>query len=177
MDSYEPHSHAHITAGSCRFLGQPISPLDLGVHSQVYHAYMSMTVSELAGQAGLPPDTVRYYLKIGLLPAPERTPAGYRLLDESLVDRLRFIKGAQGVGLRLREIAELLEIMDKGNCPCGHTEMLLQQRLAEVKQEIAKMAHLKGTLTKMLDQYPASQCFFLNDKWPCEQEFIQAGGR
>jgi DNA-binding transcriptional MerR regulator len=144
------------------------------VQSQVYAAGMSMTVSELAGQAGLPPDTVRYYLKIGLLPAPERTPAGYRLLDEDLVGRLRFIKGAQHVGLRLREIRDLLEVMDRGLCPCGHTESLLRQRLAEVKKEMAQLSDLRGALTKMLSQYPPKDCSD-SSPWLCEKDFMDAG--
>jgi MerR HTH family regulatory protein len=61
-----------------------------------------LTVSVLAGQVGLRPDAVRYYERLGLLPLPARSRAGYRLYDQATVDRLRLIKGAQRVGLRLR---------------------------------------------------------------------------
>ena len=61
---------------------------------------MALTVSGLAEQAGISADTVRYYERLGLLPPPARTPAGYRQYDESAARRLRFIKGAQRVGLR-----------------------------------------------------------------------------
>src|SRR5918992_3569756 len=67
---------------------------------------MSLRVSELAGQAGLTTDTVRYYERVGLLPEPPRSASGYRQYDEELADRLRFIKGAQRFGLRLGEIKE-----------------------------------------------------------------------
>jgi MerR-like DNA binding protein len=50
--------------------------------------------------------------------------------------RLRLIKGAQRAGLGLREIGELLQVADQGQCPCGHTETLLQKRLAEVHAEL-----------------------------------------
>jgi DNA-binding transcriptional MerR regulator len=69
---------------------------------------------------------VRYYERLGLLPKPERTAAGYRQYQQDAVERLRFIKSAQRVGLRLREIAELLAICDYGLCPCGHSEALLR---------------------------------------------------
>ncbi|HEX8134153.1 MAG TPA: MerR family transcriptional regulator [Actinomycetes bacterium] len=92
---------------------------------------MALTVSALADQAGLSADTVRYYERVGLLPKPARSAAGYRLYDQTAVGRLRLIKGAQRAGLRLREIGELLQVADQGQCPCGHTETLLRERLAE----------------------------------------------
>ena len=52
------------------------------------------TVSQLAAAVGSSPDTLRYYEKVGLLPAPERTPSGYRRYDDDARDRLAFIRGA-----------------------------------------------------------------------------------
>jgi DNA-binding transcriptional MerR regulator len=86
---------------------------------------VSLTVSQLAGEVGLRADTVRYYERLGLLPAPTRTAAGYRQYNAEAVQRLRFIKSAQQLGLRLQEIAELLAICDQGLCPCSHSEALL----------------------------------------------------
>jgi DNA-binding transcriptional MerR regulator len=73
---------------------------------------MSLTVSTLGAEVGLSADTVRYYERMGLLPAPARTAAGYRQYGAEAITRLRFVKSAQRVGLRLREIAELLAICD-----------------------------------------------------------------
>jgi DNA-binding transcriptional MerR regulator len=115
---------------------------------------MALTVSALAGQAGLSPDTIRYYERVGLLPQPARSPAGYRLYDQDAVSRLRLIKGAQRAGLRLREIGELLQVADQGQCPCGHTETLLRQRLAEVRTELARLRALEADLTRLLDRQP-----------------------
>jgi DNA-binding transcriptional MerR regulator len=69
---------------------------------------VTLTVSQLAERVGVRADTVRYYERVGLLPASARSPAGYRTYGQAAVERLRFIKGAQRVGLRLRDIAELL---------------------------------------------------------------------
>jgi DNA-binding transcriptional MerR regulator len=68
------------------------------VHSKAYGPLVALTVSNLAEQAGLTADTVRYYERRGLLPPPARTPAGYRQYDDDATRRLRFIKGAQRVG-------------------------------------------------------------------------------
>jgi DNA-binding transcriptional MerR regulator len=113
-----------------------------------------LTVSKLAGQAGVSADAVRYYERIGLLPEPSRTASGYRLFDDEAVDRLRFIKRAQRFGLRLDEVGELLEIGEQGLCPCGHTRTLLERRLAQLDQEMAAMAQLRHDIAEMIDDLP-----------------------
>jgi DNA-binding transcriptional MerR regulator len=119
---------------------------------------MALTVSALADQVGLSPDTVRYYERVGLLLKPARSAAGYRLYDQAAVGRLRLIKGAQRAGLRLREIGELLQVADQGQCPCGHTETLLRERLAEVRAELARLQALEAELTRLLEQHPDPAC-------------------
>lgn len=137
---------------------------------------MSLTVSQLAEGAGLSADTVRYYERAGLLPAPERSPAGYRLYDEDMVARLRFIKGAQRIGLRLRQIRELLEVKDRGLCPCGHTEALLGKRIAEIDREVAELRDVRRELLRLRERLPsADACPEAADPWPCEQAFLEAG--
>lgn len=91
---------------------------------------MALTVSKLATEAGVRPDTVRYYEKAGLLPPADRAASGYRLYGKEAVDRLRFIKGVQSFGLRRSEVRDLLEVMDRGLCPCGHAEGLVRSRIA-----------------------------------------------
>jgi DNA-binding transcriptional MerR regulator len=119
---------------------------------------MALTVSALADQAGLSPDTVRYYERVGLLPEPARSAAGYRLYDQGAVGRLRLIKGAQRAGLRLREIGELLQVADQGQCPCGHTETLLRDRLAEVRAELERLRALEADLIRLLERRPDPSC-------------------
>ncbi len=79
------------------------------------------TISELAGTLGLRADTLRYYERLGLLQPTGRSTAGYRLYDDASAERLRFIKGLQRMGLRLGDIKELLDVRERGLCPCGHT--------------------------------------------------------
>jgi DNA-binding transcriptional MerR regulator len=119
---------------------------------------MALTVSALAYQVGLSADTVRYYERVGLLPKPARSASGYRLYDQAAVGRLRLIKGAQRAGLRLREIGELLQVADRGQCPCGHTETLLRQRLGEVQAELARLQALETDLTRLLEHDPDPAC-------------------
>ena len=117
-----------------------------------------LTVSALAKQVGVGPDTIRYYEKAGLLPAPERTAADYRSYDESAVDRLRFIQGAQRLGLRLREIKTLLEVRDTGQCPCEPAEQLLRGHIAEIDRDMRRLRALRAELVAMADQLPSPDC-------------------
>ncbi|MGH2657005.1 MAG: heavy metal-responsive transcriptional regulator [Actinomycetota bacterium] len=132
------------------------------------------TVSKLAEAAGVGPDTVRYYERQGLIPPAERTAAGYRVYDQAMVRRLRFIRGSQRFGLRLREIKGLLEVMDRGLCPCGHASDLLTSRIAEVDQQIAELKDLRRDLARLSEDVGPDKC--APGVWPCEQEFVQAGG-
>jgi len=61
---------------------------------------MRLTISKLATAADVPPDTIRYYERMGLLPPTGRSGSGYRLYGEQTVERLRFIRGAQRVAFR-----------------------------------------------------------------------------
>jgi DNA-binding transcriptional MerR regulator len=117
-----------------------------------------LRVAELAAEVGLTPDTIRYYERAGLLPAPARTTCGYRAYDAAAVERLRFVQGAQRLGLRLKDIADLLAIRDTGSCPCEPAEQLLTRRLAEVDTELARLTALREQMAAMLAALPNEQC-------------------
>jgi len=136
---------------------------------------MTGRISEAATEAGVSPDTLRYYELIGLIDPPERAPSGYRRYDASIARRVRFIKGAQRMGLRLTDIRDLLEIRDRGACPCGHTRRLLEQRVDSADEQLCRLQTLRRDLVEMLDglddcpEPPAGT-------WWCETEFIRKGG-
>lgn len=73
-------------------------------------------IKELADRSGFSPSALRYYEEIGVLPAPQRTPSGYRVYDERALDRLAFIARAKRLGCTLDEIAELVAAWEGGAC-------------------------------------------------------------
>jgi DNA-binding transcriptional MerR regulator len=135
---------------------------------------MAFKVSDIAQQAGVSTDAVRYYEKEGLLPPAPRSPSGYRQYDGSTAERIRFIKGAQEMGLRLAEIAELLQIQDRGSCPCGHTKTLVERHLAQIDAEMERLSGLRAELAGMarLDCPATTE----GDLWPCQVQFLEKGG-
>lgn len=116
------------------------------------------TITALATQAGVKPDTVRYYERIGLLPAPARTSGAHRRYGPDALDRLRFIQGSQRLGLRLDQIRDLLAIRDTGRCTCEPAATLLQRRLTDLDAEIARLTALRAELVTMAQSLPATDC-------------------
>jgi DNA-binding transcriptional MerR regulator len=108
------------------------------------------TVSTLAKAAGLSVDTVRYYSRLGLLPERGRTSGGHRYFDESAIERLQYIRGAQWFELRLEEIRELLDTSDSGGCPCERTKSLLEEKIAAIDSERERLDHIRTELARLL---------------------------
>jgi DNA-binding transcriptional MerR regulator len=117
-----------------------------------------LSITQIAARASIRPDTIRYYERTGLLPAPARTAGDHRRYDERALDRLQFIRGAKRLGLRLDAIAELLELRDAGQCPCDPAAEMLRSRLAEIDAEMARLAGLRDQLTAMLAAIPGPAC-------------------
>jgi DNA-binding transcriptional MerR regulator len=110
-----------------------------------------MRIGELARRSGLASTALRYYEKAGLLPPPQRTPAGYRAYDPSVLQRLVFIRAAQAVGLSLPQIREVIAIRDGGTVPCSHVVGLIERRRAAVRARIRELQRLEQELTHLAE--------------------------
>lgn len=110
---------------------------------------MAMQIGEVARKAALATSAIRFYEDEGLLPEPERTAAGYRTYDPSVVDRLAFIRAGQAVGLTLAELKEVLEIRDRGEAPCHHVAALVDRRVEEIDERIRELRRLRKDLVSV----------------------------
>lgn len=117
-----------------------------------------LTVAQAAARCGVRPDTMRYYERVGLLPAPARTSGDHRRYGQAVVDRVLFVRGAQRLGLTLTEIRELLAVRDTGVCACGPAETLLRRHLDEIDAEMTRLAALRRELDTMLAHLPGPEC-------------------
>lgn len=109
-----------------------------------------MLIGEVANAVGLPSQTIRFYERKGLLPAPERGVNGYRTYDESTLARLRFVQTAQAAGLTLAEIGSIIHLRDDGNVPCAHVVSLIDTKLANVRARIRDLAALGTELESLI---------------------------
>jgi DNA-binding transcriptional MerR regulator len=104
-------------------------------------------IGELATRSGLTPDALRYYERLGLLPPPQRTSGGFRVYTPAALDRLRFIKQAQTLGLSLQEIRTLVSYADRGGVKrCQRVRDLLQRKIADLDTRLAELQEFRCTL-------------------------------
>lgn len=108
-----------------------------------------MTVGQLADQAGVNIETVRYYERRGLLPKPARTDSGYRQYDPDAVTRLRFIKRAQGLGFTLHEVEELLALRVRHEGSCQAVGRRTRDKIALVRQKIRELRAIERGLARL----------------------------
>jgi DNA-binding transcriptional MerR regulator len=105
-----------------------------------------MKIGEIAGRAGVPAKTIRFWEDQHLLPQPARTLAGYREYGPEIIERLAFIRHAQAAGLTLEHIRQVLDIRDGGQPPCVHVTGLISQRLGEIEARLAELARARDQL-------------------------------
>jgi MerR family transcriptional regulator, copper efflux regulator len=91
-------------------------------------------------------ETVRYYERKGLLPAPPRTTSGYRAFPEDAVMRNRFIKRAQELGFSLREIGELLALKVSPGSTMADVRERAAAKVADIEEKIRALRSMKKTL-------------------------------
>jgi len=113
-----------------------------------------MRIGQLAQNADITPATVRYYEKIGLLAEPGRTPSGYRDYPITTLDRVRFIRTAQTVGLALDEIGEILDLRDQGQTPCNHVRSLIRKHATELQERIGDLQRMAAELQILAEVDP-----------------------
>ncbi|MBA3748802.1 MAG: MerR family DNA-binding protein [Solirubrobacterales bacterium] len=109
---------------------------------------MGITVKQIAERVQLPSRTVRYYDRIGLVCANERSGAGYRLYGTEEEGRLLFVRSAKRLGFSLDEIRELLAAAEGGcdaTVPALHR--LLEQKVDEIDAKIAELTLFRDRLT------------------------------
>ena len=109
------------------------------------------TVSSLAKASGLNVDTIRYYARLGLLREAGRTRGGHRYFDDSALERLQFIRGAQWFDLRLDEIRELLDVKDRDGCALDFTQSLLEQKICAIEAQRDRLDRVRSALRRLLD--------------------------
>ncbi len=110
-----------------------------------------MTIGEIAAESRVNIQTVRYYERRGLVPTPQRTPAGYRKYSRDVVLRIRFIKRAQELGFTREEIAELLALRVRHGEACGEVSRRAKVKIAVVQQKLRELERLKRALERLVE--------------------------
>ena len=110
-----------------------------------------MRTSEVAAQARVNTQTLRYYERRGLLPEPARTQSGYRAYTSDAVRVVRFVKRAQQLGFTLDDIEELLHLAEGGPDSCDEARAMTHTRIADLQQRIEELAGMRDALARLVD--------------------------
>ncbi len=110
----------------------------------------ALNIGRLSERAGVNIETIRYYEKIGLLPEPSRTAAGYRQYGEDHLRRLRFIRRGRDLGFSIEAIRALLRLAEHPEQPCARADELAVEHLAEVESKIADLTRLRDELQRLV---------------------------
>ena len=113
-------------------------------------ARRSFYIRDVAESGGMTPQAVRYYESLGLLEKPQRTGSGYRVYNRDAIERVRFIKNAQKLGLNLDEIRVIIRMKCSMQPPCDCVRDMLQKKLAGIEKQIAAMDATRKKLLKVL---------------------------
>lgn len=109
-----------------------------------------MRTSELAAQARVNPQTLRYYERRGLLPAPQRSAGGYRVYTPQAVQIVQFIKRAQDLGFALKDVRSLLQLADGGPDGCDAVCAMVEEKIAQVEGRIADLQAMRTALGRLV---------------------------
>jgi DNA-binding transcriptional MerR regulator len=110
----------------------------------------AFTIGKVARQAGLKASAVRYYEKHRIIPPAQRLPNGYRVYDADTLRWLSFVRRAQGFGMSLDNVKELLQLASHGRTPCERVRQLARQHVSEIDQGIRDLRTLKAQLELLL---------------------------
>ena len=119
-----------------------------------------MKIGEVASQAGVSVDTVRFYERRGVVPAPQRRPSGYREYPSSTVERIRLARTLQGLGLTLDEIIEALHAHDTGTATCASELWRLEAVLDGIDAKIAELHRTRRLVVGTIEECRSGQCRF-----------------
>lgn len=136
---------------------------------------MTIKIGELAKRTETTVETIRYYEKEGLLPAPLRSQGNYRLYNEEHIERLQFIRHCRTLDMALSDVRTLLRFRDAPYEDCSDVNALLDTQICVVEIRMEELVQLKQHLTalrqKCVNATPTSSCGILKalDDHSCHQ--------
>jgi len=126
----------------------------------------SLTIGQVARQAGVGVETVRFYERRGILAPPPRSGSGYRQFPKETVARLRFVKRAKELGFTLKEICELLALRLDPESTCADVKARAEAKIIDVEEKIRSLQRIKKALAKVTKncraEQPSSECPILD---------------
>lgn len=119
-----------------------------------------MKIGQVATDAEVTVDTVRFYERRGVLPPPERRPSGYREYTPAAVERIRMARALQQLGFTLDEIIDVLRAHDAGETSEADHLWRLDAVIDRIDTKIADLRRTRRAITDTLAECRAGRCRF-----------------
>lgn len=113
-----------------------------------------LTIGEVAKQARVRIETLRYYERMGLVAPPPRNGSNYRLYPEETVRRVQFIKRAQELGFSLKEIKDLLSLRVEPTTSCADVRDRALAKINTIEEKLRALKAMKHALTQLVEECP-----------------------
>ena len=144
----------------------PTPPRLAPAHAAADARSAHLVIGELADRTGTSPETIRYYERVGVLPAPVRAGGGrYRRYGAGDVERLLFVRRARELGFSLDEVRELLGLADQPDRSCAEVDQLARAHLTSVDEKLARLGALRDELERVVGAcrggLPVAECRIL----------------
>lgn len=110
----------------------------------------SLSIGQVANAAEVNVQTLRYYERVGLVPTPKRSGAGYRLYTDETVRMVTFVKRAQELGFTLKEIKELLKFRTAGLQKRESVRAAAEAKVADIDARIEDLTAIRTALASLL---------------------------
>ena len=107
------------------------------------------SIGVLSKRSGVHIETIRYYEKIGVMPAPARSAGGYRVYGSDHARRLHFVRRGRELGFSLDELRNLLRLVDGHAYTCAEVNALTVEHLTDIRQKIADLRRLERVMSDM----------------------------
>jgi len=117
-------------------------------------------IGEVAADAGVSVDTVRFYERRGVLPSPRRRPSGYREYEPSTVERIRTARELQRLGFTLDEVVDALRAHDAGTATCAGDLWRLEAVVDRIDARIAELRRTRRAIAATMAECRAGHCRF-----------------
>jgi MerR family mercuric resistance operon transcriptional regulator len=128
------------------------------MRSSAFEAPASLSISELSRHTGVNIETIRYYERIKMLPAPPRTASRRRVYGPAETRSLAFIRRSRELGFSLEEIRALLALSaDDGKNTCAEVRQLAASHLADVRAKIADLRAMASVLSDAVRRCDAGE--------------------
>jgi MerR family transcriptional regulator, mercuric resistance operon regulatory protein len=133
------------------------APPSEGRDGRAVPADKPLTRGALAARTGCNIETIRYYERVGLLPAPPRSAGGHRLYGPDLVKRLNFVRRSRDLGFTIEEIRELLRLVDGGSYTCAQVEQMARDHARQIRRKLADLRRLQRVFETIASQCTGSE--------------------